>query len=210
MFTGIVEEVGEVQAVQATSLRICARKVLTDTKNGDSVAVNGVCLTVTALDASSFSVDVMPETLRRSNLGLLRRGGHVNLERASALGGHLGGHLVQGHVDSTGKVVSMVPEDNAVLLKIAAPASIIRFLVEKAFIAVDGASLTVAQCDATSFTVSVVGYTLHNTTIGSYKTGQPVNLEVDILAKYVEHFMLAKSRGITMDFLAEHGFSTSR
>lgn len=209
MFTGIVEEMGFVETLTSTSLSIKASQVLEGTKLGDSIAVNGVCLTVTGLKERSFAVDVMPETLRRSNLGSLARGDRVNLERALALGGRIGGHLVQGHVDGTGRVVSMTPQGNAVLLKVSAAAGVARYLVEKAFVAVDGASLTIASCDGPVFTVSIVGYTLHNTTVGLRKPGHAVNLEVDIVAKYVEHFVKAKGSGITMDMLAQGGFGSS-
>ncbi|MDO8472758.1 MAG: riboflavin synthase [Dehalococcoidia bacterium] len=209
MFTGIIEEMGSVEVLTRTSLSITAAKVLEGTKLGDSIAVNGVCLTVTKLGEHSFVVEVMPETLGRSNLGGLARGDRVNLERALAMGNRLGGHLVQGHIDDRGRVVSMTPQGNAVLLKLSAPAGISRYLVEKAFVAVDGASLTVVACDGPTFTVSIVGYTLHNTTVGIKKPGQAVNLEVDIVAKYVEHFVRAKGSGITMDVLAQSGFCSS-
>jgi len=205
MFTGIVEEIGKVRAARRGQLTVAAQKVLEDTKLGDSIAVNGVCLTVTGLSPDSFSVDVMPETLRRTNLGKLRPGDGVNLERPLAVGGRFGGHFVQGHVDGVGRVLSVTPEKEALLLKFEATQEIMRYIVEKGFIAVDGVSLTVVECNSTSFTVSLVTFTLENTTLGGRRPGDMVNLEVDIIAKYVAR-LREGGTGITMEFLAEHGF----
>jgi riboflavin synthase len=205
MFTGIVEEVGTVKAVSPTSLSVAAVKVLEGTAMGDSIAVNGVCLTATVLSADWFAVEVMPETLRRTNLGSLKAGDRVNLERPLAAGGRFGGHFVQGHVDGTGRVVASKPEDDAILLKFEAPPQIMRYIVEKGFIAVDGVSLTVVECSPTAFSVSLVGYTRTNTTLGGAKPGDVVNLEVDIIAKYAERLGEGGSN-ITTEFLAEHGF----
>jgi len=207
VFTGIVEEVGKVASIPAGGLVINADKVIQGMELGNSVAVNGVCLTVTGFDSRSFTVDVMPETLRRTNLGKLRTGGDINLERALNLGGQVGGHLVQGHVDDTGTLVSITAEGEALLMKFEAPAEVIRFLVHKGFIAVDGVSLTIAELGTSSFTVSVVGFTRENTILGGKKPGDTVNLEVDILAKYVERLCRPQNTGITMDFLQEHGFT---
>ncbi|MCK4963703.1 MAG: riboflavin synthase, partial [Dehalococcoidia bacterium] len=168
-------------------------------------AVNGVCLTVTALAPDYFSVDVMPETLQRTNLGALRPGDLVNLERPLAVGGRFGGHFVQGHVDGVGRVRSVTPQGEALLLKFEAPPEIMRYVVEKGFIAVDGVSLTVVQYNSTSFGVSLVRYTLESTTLGVRRPGDTVNLEVDIMAKYVER-LRGGGTGITKGFLAEHGF----
>jgi len=209
LFTGIVEEVGIIEAVRPGKLTISATEVLQGTKLGDSLAINGACLTVNALDASSFSVDVTPETLRRSNLGLLRSGSRVNLERALMVGGRLGGHLVQGHVDATGRIASLVPTQGAVIARCAAPQSVMHYVVEKGFIAVDGVSLTVVDYDATSFSVSLIPYTMERTILGTRRPGDVVNLEVDIIAKYVEKIKEGGG-GITLDFLSEHGFSTTR
>ena len=206
MFTGIVEELGKVTSAQAGSLVITANDVLSGIERGGSIAVNGVCLTVTDFNNNSFSVDVMPETLKRTNLGLLSAGGRVNLERPVALGGRLGGHLVQGHVDDTGRVASVIWEGEAMLVRFDAPPEVMRFTVEKGFIAVDGVSLTITTKDASSFWVSVVDYTRKHTTLGSKQVGDPVNLEVDIIAKYVEQLSQAHRTGITADFLQEHGF----
>jgi riboflavin synthase len=206
MFTGIVEEMGRVVSAKAGELAIAAGEVMAGMKNGDSIAVNGVCLTVTAFDKNSFSVKVMPETLRRSNLGRLLAGDRVNLERALPLGGRLGGHLVQGHVDATGKITTITPEGEAILIGFYAPSEILDYLVEKGFIAVDGVSLTIVNKETNSFAVSVVDYTRKNTTLGSKRVGNPVNLEVDIIAKYVKQFSQAGGEGITMAFLEQHGF----
>jgi len=209
MFTGIVEEVGSVASVPAKSLVITASKVIKDMQLGGSIAVNGVCLTVTDFDIKSFSADVMPETLRQTNLGLLRNGDMVNLERPLALGGEVGGHMVQGHVDDTGRVASVMREGETVLIRFEASPEVMRFIVPKGFIAVDGVSLTVASRDADSFWVSTVDYTHRHTILGSRKVGDKVNLEVDIIAKYVEQLSQPQHTGITVDFLQEHGFAVS-
>ena len=209
MFTGIVEEVGTVKSIGSSQLTVSASAVLDGTRLGDSLAVNGTCLTVSAMNSGSFSVDVMPETLKRTNLGQLHPGSNVNLERALMVGGRLGGHLVQGHVDATGKVVSLVPEGAAVIAKFAAPPEVLRYVVEKGFMAVDGVSLTVISYDQSFFSVSLVGYTLNNTVLGSRKVGDQVNLEVDIIAKYVEKLREGRG-GVTLDFLSEHGFTSTR
>lgn len=206
MFTGIIEEVGTVRAAQPKGLSISATTVTEDTKQGDSISVNGACLTVTGLTVDSFSVEVMPETLRRTNLGLVRPGDRVNLERALALGGRLGGHLVQGHVDDTGRVVSITPEGEALLMTFGAPREIMRYVVRKGFIAVDGVSLTVVECDGDRFAVSLVGFTQRATNLAGRRAGDVVNLEVDIIAKYVERLRGEGSSKMTTEFLAEHGF----
>lgn len=206
MFTGIIEEVGKVSSIPAGSLIIAAGEVLPEMKRGGSIAVNGVCLTVTDFTADTFSVDVMPETLKRTNLGLLSAGDRVNLERPVALGGQLGGHLVQGHVDDTGRVASVTWEGETMLLRFEAPPEVVRFVVEKGFITVDGISLTIASKEANSFWVSVVDYTRKHTILGGKRVGDLVNLEVDIIAKYVEQLSQVHSTGITAEFLQEHGF----
>lgn len=209
MFTGIIEEVGKVVSAGEDKLTISAGKVVPGLKLGDSVAVNGVCLTVTALTAESFSVDVMPETSERSNIELLEVNDKVNVEPALALGGSMGGHLVQGHIDTTGKIVSMKWQGKAMIVGVEAPTSVMRYIVEKGFISVDGISLTVVERNNTSFGVSVVDFTRQNTTLSSRKVGDIVNLEADIIAKYVEQFTKPEEKGITTDFLAEHGFLVS-
>lgn len=209
MFTGITEEVGRVASAQSNELSIAAGDVLQGLTLGGSIAVNGVCLTITGLKTSSFSADVMSETLKRSNLGLLRVGDKVNLERPLVLGGPLGGHLVQGHIDATGRVASVRWDGEVMLVRIEAPPEVMRYVVEKGFIAIDGVSLTMVDRGAGSFQISVVDYTRRNTTLGERKIGDLVNLEVDIIAKYVEQVSRDRSTGITVDFLREHGFSVS-
>ena len=209
MFTGIAEEVGRVEHIQPGKLTIRASRVTEDMQSGDSINVNGACLTVTRFDAASFSVDIMPETMRRSNLGQLKTGDGVNLERALTFGGRLGGHLVQGHVDAIGPVASIRWEGNTLMLAVEAPPEVMRYVVEKGFIAVDGLSLTVVSRWATSFGVSIVEYTRANTTVGERRVGDPVNLEADIIAKYVETLTGSESSGITEEFLREHGFLVS-
>jgi riboflavin synthase len=206
VFTGIIEEVGRVISAGAGELAIAARDVMAGMEAGASIAVNGVCLTVTELDQNSFSVKVMPETLRRTNLGRLCAGDRVNLEPALPLDGRLGGHLVQGHVDNIGRVTSVTGEGEAMLISFYAPPEVMGYLVEKGFIAVDGVSLTIVTKDSSSFGVSVVDYTREHTTLGSRRAGDVVNLEVDIIAKYVKQFSQNYRSDITMDFLQEHGF----
>jgi len=207
MFTGIIEEIGKLISASPTRLTIAAPKVVDGMNPGDSIAVNGACLTVTDFDRASFSVDVMPETLQHTNLGLLKAGDSVNLERPTALGGKMSGHLVQGHVDDTGRIVALEWEGEALLLRFEAPAEVLRYAVPKGFIAVDGISLTITEKDSSSFRVSVVEYTRQNTTLGSRKKGDVVNLEVDIIAKYVAQFTQPQTGGLTAEFLIEHGFT---
>jgi riboflavin synthase len=209
VFTGIVEEVGRVEHVQPGKLTIRAKRVLEDMRVGDSINVNGACLTITSLDTSSFSVDIMPETARRSNIGQLKAGDGVNLERALALGGRLGGHLVQGHVDGVGRVASMRWEGDTLMLEVEAPSDVMRYVVEKGFVAFDGLSLTVVNRQVTFFSVSIVEYTRVNTTISERHVGDVVNLEADIIAKYVETLTRPEGSGITEEFLREHGFLVS-
>jgi len=206
VFTGVVEEVGRVISAPSGGLAIAASGVLEGMERGASMAVNGVCLTVTNFDSNSFSVDVMPETLKRTNLGLLKAGDGVNLERPLTLGGRLGGHLVQGHVDDTGSVASVTRSGEAMVIRFEAPPQLMPYMVEKGFIAIDGVSLTIVSKDTNSFQVSVVDYTRKHTTLGSRRASDLVNLEVDIIAKYVKQFSQADSPEITIDFLQEHGF----
>lgn len=206
MFTGIVAEAGRVVSVTAEKLVIAAGGVLKGMQPGGSIAVNGVCLTVTDCDGKSFSVDVMPATLKRTNLGRLRAGDSVNLERPLALGGELGGHLVQGHIDDTARIVSITQEGEALIMKFETSPEVMRFIVDKGFIAVDGVSLTVVEKDRTSFQVSIVGYTREHTILNDKKVGDVVNLEADIIGKYVAEFSRPNSSGITAEFLQEHGF----
>ena len=186
MFTGIVEEVGRVAAASATGLSVEASTVMDDLKVSDSISLNGTCLTVTSRNESTFSVDTVPETLRRTNLGALKAGDPINLERPMTAEGRFGGHIVQGHVDGTGRVLTVERDGEAHNFKFEAGDSIMRYVVEKGFVAVDGTSLTVVDCDYRTFSVTIVPYTWENTVFGSLSPGDTVNLEVDIIAKYVE------------------------
>jgi riboflavin synthase len=195
MFTGIVEELGEVTGLgwvpggRSAVLRVRGPLVVTDSKDGDSIAVNGVCLTVVEVDGDELSFDVMRETLDRSALGSLRPGDPVNLERAVMVSSRLGGHIVQGHVDGVGTVVSVEPGDAWTDVRVSLPAELARYLVTKGSICVDGVSLTVVSVDTDSFTVSLIPTTLARTTLGVKTPGAPVNLEVDVVAKYIERLM---------------------
>ena len=209
MFTGIIEEVGRVTSAQSGKLIITASDVLQGIELGGSMAVNGVCLTITSFDTNSFSADLMSETLKRSNLGLLSAGDRVNLECPLNLGGRLGGHLVQGHIDASGRVASVRWDGEAMVMRLEVPPKVMCYVVEKGFIAVDGVSLTVVAKDTGSFQVSIVDYTRQHTTLGDRQVGDLVNLEIDIIAKYVEQLSQARSTGITVDFLQEHGFLVS-
>lgn len=191
MFTGIVEEIGAVKAMDAGRLTIGASAVVSDVSVGDSIAVNGACLTVTEHDASSFAVNVVPETLRRTNLGALMAGSRVNLERSMPASGRFGGHMVQGHVDGTGVVRSISADGDALMMAFEASPWVMRYAVEKGFIAVDGTSLTIVHCDNFSFSVTLIPHTQANTVLGDKRVGDSVNLEADIVAKYVERLALA-------------------
>jgi riboflavin synthase len=206
MFTGIVEEVGSIVAVSPSGITVAAAQALKGLQPGSSIAVNGACLTVTSLDSKSFSVNVMPETLKKTNLGLLTPGDKVNLERPLALGGELGGHLVQGHIDGMGRVSAVVPENGAVRFKFEAPPELMPYIVTKGFIAVDGVSLTVTEKDSRSFGVSIVDFTLRNTILADRKVGDIINLEADVIGKYVAEFVKPQEKGVTAAFLQEHGF----
>ena len=189
MFTGIVEELGQTASLESSRLSIVACSVLDDSHIGDSISVNGACLTITEINGGRLSFDVMPETLRRTNLGDLKPGSAVNLERALTLSARLGGHVMQGHIDGRGTVVSLTPDQDAWIMEIQPPADLLPYIVAKGFIGVDGASLTVAERLPDTFTVSLVIYTWEHTTLSKRAVGQSVNLEVDILAKYVEQLM---------------------
>ena len=193
MFTGIVEETGIVDGLELNSnsalIKIRAEKVLEGTKTGDSIAVNGVCLTVTDIKGSTFTADVMAETMRRTNLGSLKKGQKVNLERAMAADGRFGGHIVSGHIDGTGVISKIRDEQNARWIHIKAPAGILRLIVQKGSIAIDGISLTVAYLDDECFAVSLIPHTQKETTLADKKTGDTVNLENDIIAKYTERLL---------------------
>jgi riboflavin synthase len=189
VFTGIVEEVGIVAKISDNAMTVRASKVLEDVKLGDSIAVNGACLTAVNFTKSEFSVDLSPETMRRTSLGQLSEGSPVNLERALLVSDRMGGHIVQGHVDGTGRIMSTKTEGDSIIFRVRVPKRLDRYIVEKGFIAVDGISLTVVKRGASSFTLAVIPYTLKNTNLVSLSVGDRVNLEADILAKYVESLL---------------------
>ena len=210
MFTGIIEETGTVEAIvrgaKSCRLTIRADKIFDDLSLGDSVAVNGVCLTADEIRKPVFVADVMAETVRRTNIDRLVPGSRVNLERAMRLGGRFGGHIVAGHIDGTGTIVSMVREDNAIWVTVTAGSEILRYIIEKGSVALDGISLTVAEVGTDRFSVSVIPHTAAETTLLSRRTGDRLNIECDMIGKYVEKFVSGKSRGITPELLAKYGF----
>ncbi|HYE12711.1 MAG TPA: riboflavin synthase [Patescibacteria group bacterium] len=216
MFTGLIEEIGILQSItkgaKSAQLTISADKVLQDIKLGDSISTNGVCLTVIRFSNQSFVVDVMPETIRRSNLKNLKPGSKVNLERALKLGDRLGGHIVSGHIDGIGLISAIEEEDNATWVTIKSEAEIMKYIIEKGSIAIDGTSLTVAYADRESFKVSIIPLTRDETTLLSKKIGEEVNLECDMVGKYIERLTMFHNDnhpGSTMDmnFLRENGFA---
>lgn len=216
MFTGIVEEKGKVKSIKkgakSAMLSIEGNKIFEDVHLGDSIAVNGVCLTVTSYSKNVFTADVMNETLKRSSLGSLKNGSEVNLERAMAANGRFGGHIVSGHIDGTGVISDMSKDDIAIWVTISTTAEILRLIVEKGSIAIDGISLTVARVSNTDFAVSVIPHTGANTTLLDKNVGDVVNLENDITGKYIEKLLgLSKEEKkpesrITKDFLTKYGF----
>ena len=216
MFTGIVEEIGTLEKIQkgthSAILTIKAHKVLEDTTIGDSIAVNGICLTVTTLPAGCFTADVMHETLNRSSLAGLSQGSQVNLERAMAADSRFGGHIVSGHVDGIGKISGIQKDDNAIWYTIEAKPEILRYVVEKGSITIDGISLTVARVNQNSFSISAIPHTVAQTILKEKKMGDVVNLETDIIGKYVEKLLgqapavQSRESTITRDFLTKYGF----
>lgn len=215
MFTGIVEEVGMIRKVTrgacSSVLSIGASVVLSDLSIGDSVAVNGVCLTATSRDNGGFTADVMHETLNRSSLGSLVPGSRVNLERAMAADGRFGGHIVSGHIDGVGHLTAICPDGNALWYTVQTPPALMRYIVEKGSITIDGISLTVATVEADRFSVSLIPHTARSTILGDKRPGDAVNLETDMIGKYVEKLLrpaeeAAQPSGITLDFLTQHGF----
>lgn len=214
MFTGIVEETGTIEAIQkqgvSAVLRIGCSKVLEGTKIGDSIAVNGVCLTVVKLEKDGFCADVMTETMHRSSLSQVQMKDKVNLERAMAADGRFGGHIVSGHIDGTGKITEIRPEENAVWYTIEAEPELLRYIVEKGSVAIDGISLTVAAVSERNFQVSIIPHTRQETTLSTKENGNIVNLECDIIGKYVERFVCGaptqKESKITEEFLQKYGF----
>lgn len=206
MFTGISEELGKIAALTPEALTVKATRVLGDCKIGDSIAINGVCLTVVKFDAGSFTVDLMPETWRRTTFSQMRAGDEVNLERALAFNGRIGGHLVQGHIDGVGKIASIRAAGDEYIVRINALPEVLRYVVMKGFIAVDGISLTVTGKAESFFEISLIKHTRGITTFARRKAGDGVNLEADIIAKYVEALAGAPCKGIDASFLQEHGF----
>ena len=215
MFTGIIEEIGVIKkitkGVNSEKLLIQCNKVLEETKLGDSICTNGVCLTVTDIKDHSFQADVMTETLLRSNLGNLTLGSEVNLERALTLSSRLGGHIVSGHIDGVGKIVSLKRIDNSIEVTIEAKLSILKYIIEKGSITIDGISLTVTYVDNKAFKVCIIPHTGENTILLKKKVGESVNLECDILGKYVERLLSfkveeKKKSNISEGFLRENGF----
>jgi len=216
MFTGIIEETGKILSNQKGSksavLTIEGLRIFDGLNLGDSVAVNGVCLTVAELGNNTFKADVMNETLNRSNLGSLRSGSQVNLERAMRADGRFGGHIVSGHIDGTGSIISRQKDDNAVWITVSATQGILKYIIEKGSIAIDGISLTVAKVTDQNFSVSVIPHTAKSTTLLDKSIGESVNLENDIIGKYIERFLsfdkadTQKGSGITYELLAKAGF----
>lgn len=213
MFTGIIEEVGTIKAMKETGeaivMTIAAKEVLTDVHEGDSIAVNGVCLTVTSFSDFEFVVDVMPETVRASSLQALKTNSKVNLERAMHANGRFGGHFVSGHVDGIGTIVRKTPEQNAIYYTIQVSKELRRYMIHKGSVTVDGTSLTIFGVDETSFTLSIIPHTVEQTIIGNKEVGDIVNIECDLVGKYIEQFLENPRQGnITSGFLQEHGFTS--
>ena len=217
MFTGIIEEIGTIKNINtngvSAQLNIASNIVLEGTKIGDSIAVNGVCLTVTSLTSNSFTADIMAETLRRSNLGNLLPQSKVNLERAMLANGRFGGHIVSGHIDGTGTIIETKPEGNAIWVKIKTSSEILKYIIQKGSITIDGISLTVAKITDQDFSVSIIPHTAENTTLLQKKVGEVVNLENDIVGKYVEKLLSFQNINqenqqsrITEEFLRQNGF----
>jgi riboflavin synthase len=212
MFTGIIEEIGIIKFVQkggrSSKVTISAMDILNDIKVGDSINTDGVCLTVTSFTKDHFTADIMPESMERSSFRKLNPGNPVNLERAIRLNDRLGGHLVSGHIDDTGTILQIRKDDNAVWLTISADKQVLRYIVEKGSVAIDGVSLTVAHVDDTTFSVSIIPHTQTVTSLRSKKTGDTVNIECDIIAKYIEKLAGENNKQgkLDLNFLAEQGF----
>ncbi len=217
MFTGIIEELGTIKQIKngqaSIKLVVGCSRVLAGSKLGDSIAVNGVCLTVTSMTADTFTADVMPETMRRTGFSQLSIGSKVNLERAMLAGGRFGGHIVSGHIDGIGYVASLKKEDNAVWVSIDTSKDILKYIVEKGSVSIDGISLTVAYVDSSCFKVSIIPHTAGHTTLLDKKPKDIVNLECDVVGKYIEKLVMTpkeepteESSGITMEFLSKYGF----
>lgn len=217
MFTGIVEELGTVRGIAAGAksgkITIAAQTVLTDLHIGDSIAVNGICLTVISFDKNGFVADVMPETVQRTAFAQLKSGSRVNLERALTLSSRLGGHIVSGHIDGVGTIAELQADDNAVIIRITAERPILKYIIEKGSVTIDGISLTVVEAQADWFSVSVIPHTREVTSLSGKKTGSKVNIETDLIGRYVERFVTfaeaeepTEKTAITKDFLQKYGF----
>lgn len=215
MFTGIIEEIGKIQNVKrnikSSVLSIEGNKIFADIHIGDSISVNGVCLTVTTFDNNTFTADVMNETISRSSLGNLKNGSYVNLERAMSANGRFGGHIVSGHIDGMGKIIKIEKDDNAIWYTIAVGDNLMKYIVEKGSIAIDGVSLTVAKVSENNFSVSIIPHTAHETIFSHRSVGDSVNIENDVIGKYVEKLITftknkKQESNITMDFLINNGF----
>jgi len=211
MFTGIIEEIGEVfqiqQGAKSLKIKIKASKVIEDVSVGDSIAVNGICLTVCEFNNNTFSADVMAETIRKSSMSGLKMGSRVNLERAMSANGRFGGHIVSGHIDGIGKIENIKPEDNAIWFTISTTNDLSKYIVKKGSIAIDGISLTVAEVKGDIFKVSIIPHTAKETILSIKKSGDVVNLECDIVGKYIEKLInRGETSSITKDFLALHGY----
>ena len=207
MFTGIVEEVGKLKSLDGGRIEISCAKVLSDVKIGDSISTNGICLTVVDFGENFFAADVMPETFRKTSLAELKRGGIVNLERALKLGDRFCGHIVSGHIDVVGKILSIRPEVNALIVDVAAENFLLRQIAPKGSVALDGISLTVVDAGNENFSVSMIPHTREVTNFQAKRVGSPVNIETDVLAKYVDRLLNFKtSADVTKDFLAANGF----
>ncbi|KPC99358.1 Riboflavin synthase [Geobacillus sp. BCO2] len=213
MFTGLIEEIGTIEQMKQTGdaivMTIGAKRVLEDVRLGDSIAVNGVCLTVTSFTEQQFTVDVMPETVKATALKTLKPGSKVNLERAMAAGGRFGGHFVTGHVDGVGRIIRQWPKANAVYYEIEVPASLRAYMIEKGSVAVDGTSLTIFGLSERTFIVSLIPHTREATILGEKRPGDLVNIECDMIGKYVAAFLAAKATPtskLTAEFLEQHGY----
>lgn len=214
MFTGIIVEIGQIKGIQhgarSYQMEIGGEEVLIGLKLGDSVAVNGVCLTVVEIKRQTFIVDVMPETLKKTSFKKLHHGSIVNLEPALKMGDSLGGHMVTGHVDGVAEITSVKKDDNAIIMKLKANPSILRYIIKKGSITIDGISLTVVDVNTDSFVVSIIPHTAQNTTIGKKRPGDIVNIETDIIGKYVEKYLTIQDegkKGISRDFLQKYGYA---
>ena len=216
MFTGLIEEIGTVQQIvrgkESCRLTVQCRAALDDCKIGDSIAVNGICVTVTAIGSEAFTADIMPETMRRTTLDRLRVGNAVNLERALKLSDRIGGHLVSGHVDGIGAIIGRDDEENAIRLTIEADADVARYIVVKGSVALDGVSLTVASAAGNRFAIALIPHSADATILGRKRVGDAVNIECDVIGKYVEKLLggmpdAPRQRDISLDFLQQHGFA---